>query len=232
MSIFEIWVRTDRWLADFIVKERGFEMDFGKINSVHMAEYQNFGMVKKSNATNKAEFARQLNKVEETTKRTDDYKDYLKSKYGNVRIESVGKDQRSLDKIGGTMSGNDVVIAPNILGQMADNPEKAKYYEGKIDNFFENVVPRETANFAAKGLTFESGGVVVHKDGTVTYISGCSDSPERVAEVEAINREKAAHRKEQMEYDQKMVRERQLQMSEFYQKQNVEIILQKCSSLV
>lgn len=46
-----------------------------------------------------------------------------------------------------------------------------------------------------QGLVFEPCGVVVHKDGTVTYICGCSDSPERVAEVNAIN--KAKQEKEQ-----------------------------------
>lgn len=49
------------------------------------------------------------------------------------------------------------------------------------------------------GLVFEPAGVVVHKDGTVTYICGCSDSPERVAQVNAINkakREKQAARRE------------------------------------
>lgn len=39
---------------------------------------------------------------------------------------------------------------------------------------------------------------MIHEDGTVTYIGGCSDSPERVAEVNAINkakREKEAERR-------------------------------------
>ena len=57
--------------------------------------------------------------------------------------------------------------------------------ENKIDEYFNTIIPRDTVAFAAKGLVYEPGGVVVHEDGTVTYISGCSDSPERVAEVEA-----------------------------------------------
>ena len=39
--------------------------------------------------------------------------------------------------------------------------------------------------------------MVVHEDGTVTYICGCSDSPERVAEVNRINAEKAKKKAEQ-----------------------------------
>lgn len=64
--------------------------------------------------------------------------------------------------------------------------EKAAYYEQKMDDFFE-ATPQLSASFAAKGLVYEPGGVVVHEDGSVTYIGGCSDSPERVAEVNAIN---------------------------------------------
>ena len=83
------------------------------------------------------------------------------------------------------MSGSDVIIAPNILEQMATDSDKAAFYENKIDEYFNTIIPRDTVAFAAKGLVYEPGGVVVHEDGTVTYISGCSDSPERVAEVEA-----------------------------------------------
>ncbi len=129
----------------------------------------------------------------------DAYRKYLESKYGKVIIKDVPKDQKTLDKLGKSMSGNDVVIAPNILEEMASNPEKAAYYEQKIDYFFDTIIPRETARCAAMGLVFEPAGVVVHKDGTVTYICGCSDSPERVAQVNAINkakREKQAARRE------------------------------------
>lgn len=129
---------------------------------------------------------------------TDAYIEYLKARYGNVTIQRVGSDQNSLDRAGRSMSGNDVIIAPNILEEMAHDTEKAAYYEGKIDDFFESV-PRLTASFAAKGLVYEPGGVIIHEDGKVTYISGCSDSPERVAEVNAINKAKrekeAEHRK-------------------------------------
>ncbi len=137
--------------------------------------------------------------------RADVYTEYLRSKYSNVRIQSVGKDQQSLDRAGKSMSGSDVVIAPNILEQMANDPEKAAYYEGKIDDFF-NATPRLKAQFAAQGLDYQPCGVVVHEDGSVTYIGGCADSPERVAEVNAINKAKrekeAAQRKASLERSQ------------------------------
>ncbi len=120
----------------------------------------------------------------------DEYMKYLSKKYGNVTIKSVGKDKESLDRIAKTMSGNDVVIAPNIFEEMADDPEKAAYYEEKIDYFFNVFTPQATAYCKSIGLVFEPCGVVVHEDGSVTYICGCSDSPERVAKVNAINRAK------------------------------------------
>lgn len=138
--------------------------------------------------------------VTEEALRVDTYRKYLESKYGKVTIKDVPKDQKTLEKLGKSMGGNDVVIAPNILEEMAKNPEKAVYYEQKIDYFFDTIIPRETARCASMGLVFEPAGVVVHKDGTVTYICGCSDSPERVAQVNAINkakREKQAARREE-----------------------------------
>lgn len=142
--------------------------------------------------------------AEKTVKsNVETYQRYLEQKYGNVKIQSVGKDQQSLDKIGKNMSCNNVVIAPNILKQMANNLEKAIYYEGKIDDFF-NATPRLKAQFAAKGLDYQPCGVVIHEDGSVTYIGGCADSLERVAEVNKINKakmeKKAKQKKEYLEH--------------------------------
>lgn len=130
------------------------------------------------------------------TSNADAYLEHLKKKYGQVTIENIGKDQASLEKAGRHMGGRDVVIAPNILEEMAGDTKKALYYEQKIDYFFNTVIPQGNAICAARGLVFEPGGVVVHEDGTVTYICGCSDSPERVAEVNKINAEKARKKAE------------------------------------
>lgn len=153
------------------------------------------------------------NKAQETTSGTDfmkclqgdgkskeeqieAYKEYLGQRYGvAVTVQNVGKDEKSLDKVGKSMSGSDVIIAPNIIEKMANDPKAGAYYEKKIQDFFE-AIPQETALFAAKGLVYEPGGVVIHEDGSVTYIGGCSDSPERVAEVEAENKEKQKKRAE------------------------------------
>lgn len=189
------------------------------INNTLTGAYQYSNKINEM-AADKTNFAEQLQKADEmNTSRVDAYTEYLKSKYGNVRIESVSRDQKGLDKIAKSMSGNDVVIAPNILEQMANDSEKAAYYEREIDYFFNTVIPRETAICASKGLVFEPCGVVVHEDGTVTYICGCSDSPERVAEVNAINKAKQEKRAAQ----RKAYQERRIELLEM-QRQTIETI--------
>lgn len=164
--------------------------------------------------------------TETSASNVETYTEYLRSKYGKVTIKSVGKDQASLDRMGKCMGGNDVVIAPNILEEMANNPEKAIYYEKKIDDFFD-AVPSLNVSFASKGLIHEPGGVVIHEDGSVTYIGGCSDSPERVAEVNKINKAKQEkrikQRKELLERSQEAA-ERQRQIIE---QNNQKLILTK-----
>ena len=193
------------------------------VNGALAGAYQYANRTQKT-GTNKTGFAKQLQKTGEAadTSKVDAYTEYLRSKYGNVRIQNIGKDQQSLDRAGKSMNGSDVVIAPNILEQMANDSEKAAYYEGKIDDFF-NATPMLTAAFAAKGLVYEPGGVVVHEDGSVTYISGCSDSPERVREVNEINKAKrekeAAQRKESIERSQEAAEERRQQIEIAYKKQ-------------
>lgn len=195
------------------------------VNGILAGMYQYANRTQKT-GTNRTGFTEQLQKTGEMadTSKEDAYTEYLRSKYGNVSIQSVGKDQQSLDRAGKSMSGNNVVIAPNILEQMANDTEKAAYYEGKIDDFF-NATPMLTASFAAKGLVYEPGGVVVHEDGSVTYISGCSDSPERVREVNEINKAKrekeAAQRKESLERSQEAAEERRRQIEIAYKKQSM-----------
>lgn len=200
------------------------------INSALVGMYQfvaSKGIAETERAdTTETSFINQLKETGGTagTSRADAYTECLRSKYGNVRIQNVGKDQQSLDKIGKSMSGSDVVIAPNILEQMANDTKKAVYYEGKIDDFF-NATPMLKASFAAQGLDYQPCGVVIHEDGSVTYIGGCADSPERVAEVNAINKAKrekeAARRKANMERSREAAEEQKRQMDIAYQKKSM-----------
>lgn len=189
--------------------ERRLTMSIGNINSA-LAAYRYANKTQKTSAW-QTNFTEQLKNSADEAK-VDKYLDYLKSKYGNVSVKSVGKDQASLDRVGKSMNGNDVIIAPNILEQMANDTEKAIYYEQKIDYYFNVIIPRGTAMCAAQGLVFEPAGVVVHEDGTVTYISGCSDSPERIAKVKAEQKakreKKAEQQKEQLERSQEAAEQR------------------------
>lgn len=161
-------------------------------------------------AAGQAGFTEQLTNTAETAgTRKDRYLDYLRSKFGNVSTQSVGKDQASLQKAGGRMGGHDVVIAPNILEDMANDPKKAAYYEKKISDYFD-AIPRLNAQFAAQRLVHEPGGVVVHADGSVTYIGGCSDPPERFAQARAEQEEKWARRKRNMEISQEAAEKRRV----------------------
>lgn len=194
------------------------------VNGSLVGEYQYANRIQKT-ATSRTSFTEMLQKTaEEDTSRVDAYTKYLSSKYGKVTIQSIGKDKASLERAGKSMSGSDVVIAPNILEQMSNDSQKAAYYEGKIDDFF-NAKPKLTAQFAAKGLDYQPCGVVVHEDGSVTYIGGCSDSPERVAEVNAINKakreKKAAQRKADLERSREAADERKEQMEIIYKHRNM-----------
>ncbi len=137
------------------------------------------------------------------TSPADAYKKYLEKRFGPVTLQSIGKDQKSLEAAGKRMSGSDIIIAPNIFDEMVADPQKAAYYEQKISYFFTDVIPKGEAFAKSVGLTFEPCGVVVHEDGSVTYICGGGDPPERVAKVNRINRERdaerAAQRKEYQE---------------------------------
>ena len=172
------------------------------VNGALTGAYQYTNRTQKT-GTNKIGFTEQLQKTGDAadTSKVDAYTEYLRSKYGN-----------------------DVVIAPNILEQMANDPKKAAYYEGKIDDFF-NATPRLKASFAEQELDYQPCGVVVHEDGSVTYIGGCGNSPERVAEVNAINKAKrekeAAQRKASMERSQEAADERKEQMEIIYKQRSM-----------
>ena len=201
-------------------------MNFSNVASVMQMAYQYQKRTQKT-SVNGNSFTSSLQEVSgANVSKVEAYTEQLRAKYGNVSIRSVGKDQASLEQVGRGMRGSDVIIAPNILEQMATDSEKAAYYESKIDDYFNKFIPEDTAMFGAKGLVYEPGGVVVHEDGTVTYIGGCSDSPERVAEVEAENKAKreaeAKMREENLERSRE-VAEEQNRVREYYYKKELSI---------
>ena len=95
---------------------------------------------------------------------------------------------------------------------MATHRDKAKYYEEKIQYWFDNI-PKWKAESAAMGLTYEPCGVAIHEDGTVYYIGGGTETPERKAQIAAAQKakreKKFKHRQEQQEYIQALIRQKQ-----------------------
>ena len=183
-------------------------------------------------STNRTGFTEQLQKMGEAaeTSKIDSYTEYLRQKYGaGVSIRNVGKDQRSMDNIGaGTAGTGNVVIASNILEQMANDPEKAAYYEKKIQEHFDSL-PQTEAFMAAVGHKITSCGVVVHEDGTVTYYLSGEESPEKKAKVEAEQKakqeKKAARRQENLKRSQEAAEKRRQEMEIAYRKQTMEEML-------
>lgn len=174
--------------------------------------------------TNGTNFIDQLQ--ETSASKVDAYMEYLKQRYGaGVSIQNVGKDQRSMDNIGaGTAGTGNVVIASNILEQMANDPEKAAYYEGKIQNYF-NSVPRYQAELSVMGHEIHSSGIVIHPDGTVThYISGDLKPEVRAkieAKIKAEDEEKAKRKRRYQELSKEAAEKRKLEMEIAYKRQNM-----------
>lgn len=144
---------------------------------------------------------------------SDAYIKHLEEKFGmRVSTKYFKKDQESMDALGRSMSGNDLVIAPNILDEMAANSETARYYEEKIQYWFDNL-PKWKAESAAMGLTYEPCGVAIHEDGTVYYIGGGTETPERKAQIEAAQKaqreKKCKRRQAQREYIQQVILQKQ-----------------------
>ena len=201
------------------------------VNGALAGAYQYANKAQKTSA-NKASFTEQLQKTGEAadTSKIDSYTEYLRQKYGaGVSIQNVGKDQRSMDNIGaGTAGTGNVVIASNILEQMANDPEKAAYYEKKIQEHFDSL-PQTEAFMAAVGHKITSCGVVVHEDGTVTYYLSGEESPEKKAKVEAEQKakqeKKAARHQVNLKRSQEAVEKRRQEMEIAYRKQTMEEML-------
>lgn len=157
--------------------------------------------------------------------RSDMYQQYLKQRYGNVMIQSVGKDQSSMDKIGAATSGTgNVVIAPNILEQMADDPKKASYYEAQIRHYFDSL-PQCKAQLSLMGHEIHSSGIVIHPDGTVThYVSGDLKPEVRArneAQMKAEAEEKAKRKRMYQKRSEETAGLRRQEMELAYRKQSM-----------
>ncbi len=200
------------------------------VNGALAGAYQYANRTQKTSA-NKASFTEQLQKTGEAaeTSKVDAYQKYLEQKYGPIMVRSVGSDQKSMDALGtGTYGMNNIAIAPNILEEMANNPEKAARYEKIIDDFFASQ-PMVKAQMAAGGFEIQSYGVVIHPDGTANYYV-CGDvSPEKKAKIEAQmkaeDEEKAKRKQQYREQSEKAAEKRKMEMEIAYKRQTMEQML-------
>lgn len=129
------------------------------------------------------------------------YKKQLEMRFGNINVQSVKCAQESIDSLGASLSGTgNIIIASNILEEMANQPKKAAYYEQKIQYYFTDVLPQSKKFMAAVDMNITVSGVVIHPDGEVRYICGCEESPEKRARAEA---EKKLEKDKEMEQQRK-----------------------------
>ena len=202
-------------------------MDIGSIGGAASA-YQYVNQIKKKKVYS-FEFASSL-KAATSSDKVDSYKNSLQIKFGcPIIVVNIGKDQNSMDRFAaGTVGSGNVAIAPNILEQMANDPEKAAYYEKKIQEHFDSL-PATNAFLGSHNLRMTTSGVTINADGTVTYYCSAEETPEYKAKVAADHKAKrekeAKERKESIERNQKAADEqRRIQEENFYQ-QSIEFIL-------
>ena len=199
-----------------------------------LAAYQYANKAQKNNATGKTSFADTVKQTAENSSasREEQYVEYLKQRYGaNVMVKNIGNDQRSIDNFGASIAGyNNVAIAPNILEKMANDPEKAAYYEQKIQKALADF-PKHQAIASMNGFEVSSYAVGIDEKGVVyKYLTG-DLKPEVRAKIEAKVRaeqaEKRARRERYQELAEEAAEKRREQTELQYHKQLMEDALKK-----
>lgn len=202
-------------------------MDISSIGNV-ASVYQNASRMM-NNKVSSTSFVNSMQNATATEK-TEIYKKSLENKFGcPITVASIGKDQNSMDRFaGGTVGSGNVAIAPNILEEMATNPEKAAYYEKKIQEHFDSL-PATEMFLASHNLRMTTSGVTINEDGTVTYYCSAEETPEYKAKVAADHKAKrekeAKEREENIERSQKVAEERHRIEAENFRKRNIESYL-------
>ncbi|MBR1641595.1 MAG: hypothetical protein IJ683_04645 [Butyrivibrio sp.] len=204
-------------------------MDIGGLGGVTSA-YQYANQIRNKSVSS-SDFASSLNKATSSDNVVEAYKNSLQSKFGcPITVASVGKDQNSMDRFaGGTAGSGNVAIAPNILEQMTNDPEKAAYYEKKISDYYNYGIANSQMAAAAIGHRVISDGLIIHEDGTVTHYTSIEEDPKEVAKFEAEQKakreKKAKERQESIERSQEAADERRRIQEESYHRKSIEAIL-------
>lgn len=204
-------------------------MDIGGIGSI-VGAYQYANQIRNKQVKSTG-FASSLQEATASDDKVEAYKNSLKNKFGcPVTVANVGKDQNSMDRFGGGTSGSgNVAISPNILEQMANDPEKAAYYEKKISDYYNLGISNSKMAAAAIGHRVTSDGLIIHEDGTVTHYTSIEEDPKEVAKFEAEQKakreKKAKQARENMERSQETAEERRRIQEESYRRRSIESVL-------
>ena len=204
-------------------------MDIGSIGNVASA-YQYVNQIKNKQVSSSG-FASSLKEATSLGDKVDSFKTSLQENFGRpITVASVVKDQNSMDRFAGSTVGfGNVTIAPNILEQMASDPEKAAYYEKKISDYYNSGIAQSKMAAAAIGHRVTSDGLVIHEDGTVTHYTSIEEDPKEVAKFEVEQRakreKKVKQARESIERSQKAAYERQRIQEESYRQRSIESVL-------
>lgn len=193
-----------------------------------LAAYQYANKAQKNNATGKTSFADTVKQTAENSSelQEEQYVEYLKQRYGaNVMVKNIGNDQRSIDNFGASIAGyNNIVIAPNILEKMANDPEKAAYYEKIIQKGLDDI-PRCKAALSMNGFEMYSYAVSIDEKGVGhVYVTGDLKPEVRAkieAKIKAEDEEKAKRKRRYQELSQEAAQKRKQEMEIAYKKRSM-----------
>ena len=221
--------KTDSLGSYFLILFGGVSMDIGNIGSVASA-YQYVNQIRNRQVSSTG-FASSLQEATSAEGGVETYKKRLENRFSvSIMVTNVEKNQNSIDIFAGKTGGTgNVVIAPNILEQMTNDPEKAAYYERKISDYYNFGIANSQMAAAAIGHRVTSDGLIIHEDGTVTHYTSIEEDPKEVAKFEAEQKakreKKAKQARENMERSQEAAEERRRIQEESYSRRSIESIL-------
>ncbi|CQR58912.1 DUF6033 family protein [Paenibacillus riograndensis] len=110
---------------------------------------------------------------------TMDQAERLKRKYGvRVRIQAVSKGGKELEHSGMSGDEREIIIAPNILQQMAKDPVMRNKVYGTLDPYVTQEQTSQNPLQPLKGGKGLNHSLIVHKDGSVALWSAAASPRE------------------------------------------------------
>lgn len=128
--------------------------------------------------------------ISNTKTQSNSYLSQLQMKFGSkISVQNLEYSEANINHIGSSTIGTgNVIIAPNILNNMASDPKERLYYEKKIQAHFDTN-DEAIAFMAMRGRRIVSRGVVIDVNGKVTYYCSGDYTPEEKARLEKAMKE-------------------------------------------